>query len=254
MLERVQFVTASSPRDLSDSENLPYCWVESFSARGRVKRFSNDNNPRYIPLLNITKKKKIKKDQFNFSIHRITFFSANNFTLRPTYNFGKRLHFDSFSTSSSHPSLRISPQISTVRTSNICSVACYPQKFLAQFCPSINASTRRETERETNCARGNAPPRLVTRRTRLVISAAIYQYRYLEYRPTWLHPAAAFNEGKAITFHLISRVAWLHQFITNTTMDSGYSARPLMLAGLISAAFPFLCPRESRALNGRGAQ
>lgn len=60
MLERVQFVTASSPRDLSDSENLPYCWVESFSARGRVKRFSNDNNPHYIPLLNIIKKNKKK--------------------------------------------------------------------------------------------------------------------------------------------------------------------------------------------------
>lgn len=98
MLERVQFVTASSPRDLSDSENLPYCWVEPFSARGRVKRFSNDNNPHYIPLLNITKKKNKKRSiQFFHSSYHILlckqFHSTTNLQLWKTFALRLVLNF-----------------------------------------------------------------------------------------------------------------------------------------------------------------
>lgn len=147
MLERVQFVTASSPRDLSDSENLPYCWVEPFSARGRVKRFSNDNNPHYIPLLNIIKKNKKKTNSiFPFIVSH-----------------------------SSLQTISLYDQLTTLE--NVCTSTCsqlplhtllfeYPRKFrrserqifarshvirknfLRNFVPRLTPRQRRETERE----------------------------------------------------------------------------------------------------------
>lgn len=213
MLERVQFVTASSPRDLSDSENLPYCWVEPFSARGRVKRFSNDNNPHYIPLLNIIKKNKKKTNSiFPFIVSH-----------------------------SSLQTISLYDQLTTLE--NVCTSTCsqlplhtllfeYPRKFrrserqifarshvirknfLRNFVPRLTPrQEEKQRERETNCARGNAPPRLVTRRTRLVISAAVVPFISIDTSNTgrrdFIPPRRLTRERRS---HFISLVGW-HGYI-----------------------------------------
>lgn len=157
-----------------------------------VYSFSDHDNPHYIPLLNIIKKKRYSIFPYiiiTFNcillLTSFVFFSPNNFTLRQ--NTTVKLHLETAWTSTC-PQLPLhTPFSSKIRTnfdgSNVKYllgriITIIRKNLLRNFVPRLTRRRKkrnREGERGrvcTNCARGNAPPRLVTRGGLAVISAA----------------------------------------------------------------------------------